>query len=238
MRMEDQIARDLSSNLGIGMKEIYSSENPLPDEIFNKVEEKVEEMSLLPIFYVDNMGSAVEIKETILSFVRTRKLQEEDKGLIVTIDHTLLTKGGRSDAEKSRVDELYLTLVELKKYFSYQNIKVTFVLLSQLNRDIQSNERVTNPKLHYPTQNDLFASSSAYQSSDYVVILSRPSVISGMGMYYGPGRENFPHGLPVFHPSTGKAMIYLHVIKERFGTPIIISCVEDFKNNKIIETNV
>jgi replicative DNA helicase len=235
--MEDQIARDLSSSLGVGLKEIYSSETPISQDLYNKIENEVENIALLPIFYVDKVGTARDITQTILNFAEVRNLQSENKGLVVTIDHTLLTKNNKGEAEKQRVDELYLSLVELKKHFSHENIKIMFVLLSQLNRDIQSNERVSNPKLHYPTQNDLFASSSAYQCSDYVVILHRPVVVSGMGAYYGPPRDGFPHGLPVIHPTLNKSMIYLHVIKERFGTPVVIACIEQFNKNQISERN-
>lgn len=235
MRMEDQLARDLSAKTGIPMKDIYSANSPLTDEQYSEVCSSLEDVSSLPIFYVDKVGSATEIRDTIINFVNQRKLNEDKKGLVVTIDHTLLTKGKQGEAEKSRVDDLYLTLVELKKYYSFENFPIIFVLLSQLNRDIQSSERVTNPKLHYPTQNDLFASSSAYQASDYVVILHRPTAISGIGNFYGPPRDNFPQGFPVVDPLSGRSMIYLHVIKERFGKPRIIMCVEDFSKNQIKE---
>ena len=239
MRMEDQLARDLSATTGIEMKDIYSANEALEDEAYEKICEDLDKVSLLPIFYVDKVGSALEIRSTILNFVENRKLKEDNKGLVVTIDHTLLTKGKTGEAEKQRVDELYLTLVELKKHYSYEQFPILFVLLSQLNRDIQSNERVTNPKLHYPTQNDLFASSSAYQASDYVILLHRPSAISGMGLYYGPPKEGYPNGFPSMCPTIpGKSMIYLHVIKERFGKPRIISCVEQFSENKILEYNL
>ncbi len=236
MRMEDQLARDVSAKSGMAMKDIYSASEALDDEKYKDICSKLEEVSALPIFYVDKIGTSIDIRNTIITFVQNRKLKEDGKGLVVTIDHTLLTKGKSGDAEKQRVDELYTMLVELKKHYSYEQFPVMFIVLSQLNRDIQSSERVTNPKLHYPTQNDLFASSSAYQSSDYVVIMHRPSALSGMGMFYGPAREGFPNGLPVLCPTIeGKSMVYLHVIKERFGSPKIISCVENFAVNQITE---
>jgi hypothetical protein len=60
-----------------------------------------------------------------------------------------------------------------------------------------------------------------------------------MGLYYGPPKEGYPNGFPTMCPTIpGKSMIYLHVIKERFGKPRIISCVEQFSENKILEYNL
>lgn len=238
MRMEDQLTRDLSSKMDKSVKELYSSETPLSDEDLQRASDLLEEVSSLPIFYVDNVGTVHEIMQTISTFVSSRELKKKDSGLVVTIDHSLLTKGGKGETEKALVDDLYHSLVALKKYYSTEDIRISFVVLSQLNRDIQSNERVTNAKLHYPTQNDLFAASSAYQCSDYVMIIHRPVTISGMGIFYGPPKEGFPQGLPVMCPTIlGRSMIYLHLIKERFGKPIVMACVEDFKNNRIPEYN-
>jgi len=237
MRMEDQLARDLSAKLGMTVKEIYSAEEPLSDEVMAQIDEILTETSNLPVFYVDDAGTVPEVLATIENFIGTRKIKDRDAGLVVTIDHSLITKGRQGESEKAQVDALYKGLVALKKYYSSREIRVTFVVLSQLNREIQSNERVTNPKLHYPTKNDLFASSAADQCSDYIIIIHRPATVSGMGAFYGPPRgQDFPNGFPVMCPTiVGRTMVYLHVLKERFGSPVIIPAVEDFKNNKIEE---
>lgn len=236
MRLEDQLSRDLSSTLKTDIKTLYSAEKSLDDEDFFKVEKLLDDKKALPLFFVEQVGSVKDIIQTILSFASNRQLKESGKGLVVTIDHVLLTKGKQSEGEKQKIDDLCHSLVELKKYFSSIGVKVLFILLSQLNRDIQDKERVNNPKLHYPTMNDLFAASSVYQCSDYVIVTHIPAKVSGMGNFYGPPKEGYPGGLPVFCPKQpSKPMIYWHIIKERFGESKIIPLLADFKNSTIEE---
>jgi replicative DNA helicase len=235
MRMEDQMARDLSSVTGKSVKQLYSSESAVTDDEFKIIEEELYKMSDAPLFYVEKMISPTDVVETIRTFAAQRMIGE-GKGLVVTIDHILLTKGRSSDLEKAKIDELCHLLVGLKKEFSYAGIPIMIILLSQLNREIQSQERVMNPKSHYPTQSDLFAASSVYQASDYVIVIHRPAIVSGMGMYYGPPIEGHPNGLPVMCPTIpSKTMVYLHLIKERFGQTRVIPCVENFQVGKITE---
>lgn len=235
MRMEDQLTRDLSAITGLGLKDIYSKDTPISDDDYDKICRSLNEMKSSPVYFIEEANSADVIIQTIIDFVKAKEIGGET-GLVITLDHSLLTKGRAGEDEKKRVDDLYHKLVALKKDAAAMGIKIIVVILSQLNRDIQSNDRVTNPKLHYPTQNDLFASSATYQCSDYVIILSRPATIVGIGLWYGPEIEGHKKGLPVYCPTDkSKTMLYLHIIKERFGLPKIIACVENFKQNEILE---
>ena len=237
MRMEDQVARDLSAKTGQSIKQLYSAGEIIADALYEQCVSFSKEMSEVPMFFVEEVGSHLDIRETILTFAEERGL-DKNKGLVVTIDHVLLTKGKDGDAEKKKVDDLCHMFVEVKKIFSEQNVPILIIMLSQLNRDIQEKERVQNNKLHYPTQNDLFAASSVYQCSDYVLISHRPSDIVGMGTWYGPPRtaEGFPLGLPKYCPDlSGKSMIYWHIIKERFGVKTTLFMVENFAKGKIDE---
>lgn len=236
--MEDQLARDVSSSLQKSVKEIYSGFKPLSDEEFEEISTTLDGYNDSPAFYVDHVGSAKDVIQTIIQFAENRRLLEQDKGLVVTIDHVLLTKGKNSEAEKAKIDDLSHSLVELKKYFSSTGLRVIFIMLSQLNRDIQDRERVSNPRQHYPTMNDLFAASSVYQCSDYVLICHIPARLAGMGAHYGPPREGFKDGLPILCPDgSGHQMMYWHLIKERFGEPKVMMMFEDFKNSRVLEWN-
>lgn len=236
MRIEDQLARNVSSKVDMSVKELYSAGGELSDEDFESVSKELDKISDAPIYYVDNVGTVKEIIETILYFANANKLEESNKGLIVTIDHLLLTKGKGTEKEKDKIDNLMQQLVAVKQYFSSRKIKCLFITLSQLNREIETGDRVLNKQLHYPTKNDIFAASSVYYCSDYVLITHKPEGINGISDWYGPARPSFPYGLPVYCPSDiTKAMVYWHVIKERFGDNKILSMVEDFKNSKILE---
>lgn len=239
MLMEDQLTRYASSQTKKSLKEIYSAEAPLNQEDYDEVVKLLEARKKVPVYYVDNPGTPAQIRATILNFAMERNLKDLGKGLVVSIDHVLLTKGRQGDAEKAIVDELMFTLLELKKYFASVGQRCLFLVLSQLNRDIERDERVTNPVLHFPTRNDLFGASSIYHTSDYVLISHRPADVVGMGEYYGRPRENYPKGLPTKYPSDPKRdMVYWHLIKERFGKPVIIPMAENFKHSSIEEVNL
>lgn len=235
----DEVSRDVSSKMNKTIKEIYSAKEKLTDIDLQKVKLHLEEMKKYPIYVVDNIGTVNNIKDTILHYVSSNDLIKKKRGLIVTLDHSLLCKAEDGENEKVTLDRLMHTLMILKKYLSSIGLKVTFFVLSQLNRDIESSDRVTNPKLHFPTKNDIFGASSVYYSSDYVIILHMPALVEGLGFWYGPEQDGFPQGLPVFNPkrktAPKQAMIYLHVIKERFGKRGIIPMIDELANGRIME---
>lgn len=236
MLIQDQVARNVSGQLDITTKDIYSGNSKISDEMFRKITEASKKIQAYPIWYVDTTGTVESIKKTIESFIIQRKIKETGKGLVITIDHTLLTKGKDGEMERIKVNNLYQMAIEVKKYFDANDMKVFFIMLSQLNRDIEGNERVMNNKLHYPTKNDLFASSAAYYSSDYVLITHKPASIRGIQWYGMPLGPEYPHGLPTRNPqNTDQMMVYWHVIKNRGDQDTILMMVENFKYSKIEE---
>jgi len=239
MLAKDQVARNLSGKLGKSTKYLYSGQNNVvSDEEYTIISSTASSLNKYPIYYVDSVGTVDQVRSTVIDFVERQNLLEDDRGLVVTIDHVLLTKGRQGQAEKQVVDELAYMCVELKKKLTAMGLKIIIVLLSQLNRDIESSERVTNPNLHYPTKNDIFGASSMFFSSDYVLITHKPAIIEGIKQTYGPERpgEGFDEGLPVYNPNKpSQPMIYWHLLKERFGEPKILLMLDDFKNSRVLE---
>lgn len=239
MLIEDQLTRTVSAKTGIGVKDLYSAGKHLDDGDFEIVKKTLSAISDDRSYFVDTVGTASQVRDTVLEFAAERNLLNLDKGLVVTIDHVLLTRGKIGDGEKAIVDELMNVLVELKKHFSSIGLKCIFIVLSQLNRNIEEVDRVSNRMLHYPNRNDIFAASSVFNSSDYVLITHRPAIITGMGLFYGPGEVGFKEGLPTKCPDlSGHDMVYWHLIKERFGKPTLLTMVEDFANSSIKEYNL
>lgn len=232
----DELARDLSSKANMSVKNIYSANAPLTQEQKNYIDILLKELSKYPISIVDNIGTVVDIMKTIMYFVNSHKLIENKKGLVVSIDHTLLVKPEKHQDEKQVVDALMHMLVMLKKFLSSKGLKIMFFVLSQLNRNIEMSERITNPRLHYPNKTDIFGASSIYYSSDYVIVIHRPAIIEGLGNWYGPAKRGFPNGLPVFNPDNPEQpMIYLHIIKERFGSNEIIAMLDELERSHVAE---
>lgn len=234
----DQVARDISSKVDLSTKELYSAGSTLTAKQYDTISIAADKMKYYPIHIVDEVGTVDDIVSTILNFAHNNQLVANGKGLVCTFDHSLLVKGlANEDQEKQIIDKLYKTLIQVKKYFETLGLKCLFIVLSQLNRDIEKSERVTNPLLQYPTKNDLFASSAAFYCSDYVMITHKPAGIEGIGAYYGPARgTEYPYGLPVFNPKDPQqAMIYWHILKARFSTSQILMMVDNFKYSKIEE---
>jgi len=237
MPSQDEMARNVSGRLRKDLKWIYSIEQELEDRDLKEIEQEVEKMNQLPIYIVEISGQVEQIRNTILEFARLRNLKNTGQGLVVTIDHTLLTKGKMGEPQKAIVDSLCNMFVEVKKHFVDMGIPLIIIMLSQLNRGIKDDKRITNPAMHYPIDNDIFASSSVYHASDYVLVTHKPSRISGIDNTYGPGAgTQYPRGYPVYNPENPEeAMVYWHLIKNRWGDEGIIMMVDEFKYASIRE---
>lgn len=117
------------------------------------------------IFYMPDVAMAKEFEESIEAFLNE---QPTNVHTVVSIDHIGLVKSGLS--KKMSIDDLVATCNKLKKRY-----RVTFLIVSQLNRDIES--RIENRKSHYPKSSDLYESSNMFQLSDYTVVVHRPELI-------------------------------------------------------------
>jgi replicative DNA helicase len=236
MLSRDQIIRQLSGKVNKSTKYLQTAQ--IDDDEFAAMERVMDSMKDYPIYYVDNTGTVREIVETIKTFIEQFNMIENKEGLVVTLDHIILTMGGTGEDDKVVVDRLYKSLVKLKKAFSAIGFNIMFILLSQLNREHKKSDRILNPELHYPTEADLFGSSIPYMSSDYVLISHKPSRIPGMPEWYGPPLPNlgFPNGLPVRNPEDpSQPMIYWHLVKNRGDEEALLLMLDNFKNSKVDE---
>jgi replicative DNA helicase len=214
-----QVGRKLSYRLSRTTSDLYSSamnEGELSDKDYSDVVKESESIRQYPIYYVDSPGNVDEIKETIMQF--SALPQVKDKWLIIILDHTLLTKGKTGESEREILTNLQRMFMEVKKYG-----RNTIIQLSQMNREIESSERINNPNLHFPNRRDLFGSDAIFQTSDYVIVIHRPELL-GIRAY---GINNWPV----------KDKIYMHILKNREGEPKILSFINNLKFNRIDEYN-
>lgn len=177
----DEVARDVSSKVGKSIKELYSADGKLSSKDLKDIDAALDEVKQYPIYVVDNIGSTSNVKDTLLYYISSNKLIERKKGLVVVIDNASLVLPEDGGGEKDTIDKFIHMLVLVKKYVASLGGKIMFFVISQLNRNIESSERILNPKLHYPNKSDLFGASSVYNSSDYVIIIHRPCLIEGIG---------------------------------------------------------
>ena len=212
-----QVGRKLSYKLRKTTSELYSGAGEhLGDVDFNRVKEATEEIKKHPVYYVDIPGTVPQIRNTILHFMKN---EGKNKWVIIILDHTLLTRGKTGETERETLAKLQYMFMELKKYG-----RNTIIQLSQLNRDIESVDRIANHSMHYPMRKDLFGGDSIFQASDYVMIIHRPETL---------GIECYGlHNLPV------ENMVYLHFLKNREGSLGILTFKNDLKYNKLEETEI
>jgi len=200
--------------------ELYSgvedTKAKLTEDDYLKLVEEAEILQKYPIYYVDSPGTVEEIRNTIIDFYRRPEII--GKWLIIILDHALLTKGKTGDRERDILFDLQKLFMEFKKYS-----KNTIIQLSQMNREIEEKDRITNPTLHFPVRRDIFGGDSLYQASDYVIVLHRPEILGIQA--YGLS------GWPV------ENLIYMHVLKNREGEPKILVFYNNLKHNSIEEYN-
>lgn len=211
-----QVGRKLSNILGKTTQQLYSglSYEKLSSDDLDKAVSAAEKIRKLPIYYVDLPGNVEDIRTTILDFSNLEFVK--GKWLIITLDHTLLTKGKSGEKEREILANLQYMFMEMKKYNHN-----TVIQLSQMNREIESSERLSNPSMHFPTRRDIFGGESVFQASDYVIILHRPELL--LIKAYGPA----------FWLVANK--VYMHFLKNREGDLIVLSFENDFKHNRIVE---
>jgi replicative DNA helicase len=216
MLSSKQVGRKLSYKLQKTTQQLYSglTNYKLSEEEIQKINEEANKIKEYPIYYVDIPGTVDQIRETILDFMKLDFMK--DKWLIIMLDHALLTKGKSGDRERETLSNLQYMFMEIKKY-----ARNTVIQLSQMNREIESVERMNNPSMHFPTRRDIFGSEALFQAADYVIVLHRPELLQLKS--YGVG--NWPVA----------NMIYLHFLKNREGELKILSFLNNLKYNSIEE---
>lgn len=218
MLSSKQVGRKLSSRLKKTTSELYSGgmNSTLSDDDFAIVKKEVEKIKNYNIYYVDVPGTVEQIESTIYKFNN-----DEGKGkwVIIILDHTLLTKGKTGEKEREILSNLQYMFMKIKK--RYRN---TIIQLSQMNRNIESVERVVNNTMHFPMRSDIFGSDSLMQSSDYLFVIHRPELLKIVE--YGPKK------LPA------EDIIYLHCLKNREGELGMLTFKNNLKYNKLEEIDI
>lgn len=210
-----QVGRTLSSKLRKTTSTLYSSETDLDDDTFRKVISVSNQLKGYPIWFVDNPTTPKEAEDIIKYFYNTY-IKGTDKHFVIMYDHALLTKPIGSVIET--MQELERVFISAKKY------PMTSVLqLAQMNRNIESPERINNSLSHYPMRSDISSADALFQASDYVIVIHRPEILGIQE--YGPSHL----------PTQNK--VYLHILKNRdAGKPCILEFQNDLAYNNLIES--
>ena len=115
------------------------------------------------IFYLEEPCDPKTWYETTKEFVKSHK---DKKQIIITIDHLALVRDLLGNKKKS-MDDLVEYINSLKKEFK----NVCFLLVSQMNREIESR---TDVRYLAPKRSDLYNTDTLFQISDIVIAIHNP----------------------------------------------------------------
>lgn len=213
------VGRKISKKLKVSVKQMYNADLVEPDknlsiQQYEKAVEYTKSIKDVPVWYVDMPGSVQEIRNTIEAFNNME--ENRYRGILVTLDHSILVKKVGEQNQVQALYELGAMFNEMKK-----KIKSSYVVVSQLNRDIEKVERIQNSSLHYPQKSDVFGADALYQYSDVFMVTHRPEMLNIQS--YG------------IHSDPTAGLIYWHYLKTRDGDPFVAKMRNLLKYNQVID---
>lgn len=214
--------RELSSANKLNIRYLQSSGDdgmpPVSEADIQRLRVYVESQKHRQDYVIDTPLTVNDMKKALVEFYR-----DVQKPFVCTLDHTLLVKqSGTETSRQQTLQNLATMLTEMKNA-----LPVTFLVLTQLNREIDDPERQKPGSLsNYPTEADVYGSDYLLQCADVMVAWNRPAKYN-LSMY-GPLKF-------VIEP-TDKFLLAMHVLKNRFGETGIQWYRADYAHMTVSET--
>jgi len=180
--------REYASSLGKSYKYLCSAEDsPLTREDLELCLKYAKKRSDYPVDVVESPPTVREFYDIIKLYMKDHAVLSGDATVylktLIAIDHSLLLK--KAVGQKDKQDMLYElgeVVTDLKRKYP-----IAFVILSQLNRGIDSPDRNEDGKYgNYVLESDIFGADALLQHADMVVGLNRPG--KQKIRFYGPDR--------------------------------------------------
>jgi len=190
--------REFSSITGKTYKELCSAGSKLTNDVLNKCHEYAKGRVKYPVDIISTPMTVNQMREQIDMYMDAHKGQKT----IITLDHTMLVK--RAPYQNNSLDMLF----ELGEFFTQtkRDYPVLFIVLSQLNRNIDNPDRAVDGKYgNYILESDIFGSDAMLQHADTLIGINRPA--KQKIRYYGPDR----------YVIEDDATLVLHFLKARNG---------------------
>ncbi len=214
--------RKLSLNTGSDYNTLMSKGEPVDKDLYMRCVQYYEDSARNDVIDVVYDPCTVdEMCATIHYYMEAHKDQEGNyTNTLVTIDHSALFKVGKG--QKDKFETLY-ALGEAMTYMK-KHYPVAFLILSQLNRNIDNPERSKDGDYgNYVLDSDLFGADALLQHADVVLGINKPSIRKIR--QYGPER---------FIISDEDTLAF-HFLKSRNGTTRLIFFKLDRNSMRIIE---
>ena len=217
--------REYSSVIGRSYKYLCSADGKLTDADLQKCYDYAKMKVKYPIDIVENPCTVDEFKDIIREYMLEHAVYDSDENMIlpkvlITIDHSLLFKKAPYEKDKQdMLNNLGEALTLLKRQYP-----IAFILLSQLNRNIDNPERSEDGKYgNYILESDIFGSDAILQHADNVIGINRPA--KQKIRYYGPDRFVIEDD----------RVIVLHFLKCRNGDTRLSFFRAEFEKMMIVE---
>ena len=218
--------REYSSILGRSYKYLCSAEiEKLTEKDLKICHEHAKKKIQYPIDIVEEAQTVEEFKDIINQYMEIHatvndKGEKEYTHLIITIDHSLLFKKAPHERTvQDMLNNLGEALTNIKRKYP-----IAFILLSQLNRNIDNPDRSEDGKYsNYILESDIFGSDALLQHADTVIGINRPG--KQKIRFYGPDR---------FIIVDDKVLV-LHFLKCRNGDTRLSFFRAEFERMRIVE---
>lgn len=217
--------REYSSVIGRSYKYLCSADGKLTQDDLQKCYDYAKSKIKYPIDVVEKPCTVDEFKKIIGDYMLEHAYNDSKGDMIlpkvlITIDHSLLFKKAPYEKDKQdMLNNLGEALTLLKKQYP-----IAFILLSQLNRNIDNPERSEDGKYgNYVLESDIFGSDAILQHADNVIGINRPA--KQKIRFYGPDR----------YVIEDERVIVLHFLKCRNGDTRLSFFKAEFEKMKIIE---
>lgn len=207
--------RELSAKLKRSLKYLNSAEKTGLDNSVLEDAKRYADLQRTREEYIVEVPLTVEgIRDVVLEFLEYYKTPT-----IITLDHTMLVKRLKGENTLDTMQELTSMMTEIKRKYP-----VIWIVLSQLNREIEKQERLEPGKVgNYPCTADVFGADFILQHADVLVAINKPSRY-GIELY---GPDNFI--------IDNKNILAFHFLKVRSGEPQISFYEAHFERMSIEE---
>jgi replicative DNA helicase len=214
--------RELSAATNLNIRYIQSAQDdgmpPLTKGDYERLTKYADSQASRNEFVIDKAMTVKQMRNAIVSFYNKYKLP-----VVITLDHTLLVRMESTENNKQvTLQNLATMMTEMKNL-----LPVTFIILTQLNREIDNAERQKPGKLeNFPTEADVFGSDYLLQCADVMIAYNRPAKYNITR--YGPQKY-------IITPFD-KYLLAMHVLKNRFGETSIQWYKADYATMSVVET--
>lgn len=206
--------REISGNINVNVRRLSSVGTTVTDQDMEAAINYCKANSHKEIYTYERPLNVEKMREMIYHFYSVKQ-----KPVLITLDHSLLLK--RSASENDRIETLYNLgnmLAETRR-----QLPVSFVVLSQLNRDIETTERLKPGSIgNFVKDSDVFGADALLQFTDILIGINRPAKY-GL-QFYGPEK------IPVENDT-----LMVHFLKVRNGEPCLTRFKADFAKSKIYQ---